>query len=176
MESDGGTLRKRQDPSHRRMQLPPWPADGSVRNASIPPMVNQVEMHPLCPQKESCGNAAFSRRHGHLLPREKNLGEKGAPHISPFSKSASTVGTPLPFSSKAFTLIASLSATSHKGSSHIRTHSLRAASPPVESLWKMGFGGETFLEKSFSPGCQPLSSFILHRRGSFPHRSPAASA
>ena len=82
------------------------------RNASIPPMVNQVEMHPLCPQKESCGNAAFSRRHGHLLPREKNLGEKGAPHISPFSKSASTVGTPLPFSSKAFTLIASLSATS----------------------------------------------------------------
>lgn len=65
-------------------------------------------------QKESCGNAAFSRRHGHLLPREKNLGEKGAPHISPFSKSASTVGTPLPFSSKAFTLIASLSATSHK--------------------------------------------------------------
>ena len=59
-------------------------------------------------------HAAFSRRHGHLLPREKNLGEKGAPHISPFSKSASTVGTPLPFSSKAFTLIASLSATSHK--------------------------------------------------------------
>ena len=42
------------------------------RNASIPPMVNQVEMHPLCQQKEAldvmreCG---VSHRHGHLLPK-----------------------------------------------------------------------------------------------------------
>ena len=78
------------------------------------PLMDLCVMQASLPQKESCGNAAFSRRHGHLLPREKNLGEKGAPHISPFSKSASTVGTPLPFSSKAFTLIASLSAASHK--------------------------------------------------------------
>lgn len=42
------------------------------RNASIPPMLNQVEMHPFCQQRKlwrSCGNAASSRRHGHLLPK-----------------------------------------------------------------------------------------------------------
>ena len=53
MESDGGTLRKRQDPSHRRMQFLSLPLADLCETVDVIPAVDQVELHPFFQQEDA---------------------------------------------------------------------------------------------------------------------------